>query len=187
MTTETEVPPTTMPVFVALTVGARARPHDARSHDARHHEEGLITGILGAATIALWFLLVDVIHGRPLYTPTLLGTVLFRHGDAAALDAIVVSLEMAGLYTVVHVLVFSAIGNLASESLAIAQRYPEVGFGILLLFVIFEFAVTVSPILFAAPLVRALSWPALLVANLLATTAMATYLWHRHPMLRVSP
>ena len=75
----------------------------------------------------------------------LLGTVLFRHGDAAALDTVAVSLEMAGLYTVVHVLMFSAIGNLASELLAIAERHPEVGFGILLLFVIFEFAVTVSP------------------------------------------
>ena len=177
MTTETEAPPTTMPVLAAPAVRGRAMPH----------EEGLITGILGAATIALWFLLLDTINGRPLYTPTVLGTALFRHGGAAALDTVAVSLELAALYTVVHVLIFSAIGNVASELLAIAQRYPEVGFGILLLFVIFEFAVTVSPILFAGPLVRALTWPALLVANLLATAAMAAYLGHRHPMLRVSP
>ena len=177
MTTQTEAPPTTMSVLAAPAVRGRVLPH----------EEGLITGILGAATVALWFLLLDTINGRPLYTPTVLGTVLFRHGDAAALDTVAVSLEMAALYTVVHVLMFSAIGNLASELLAIAERHPEVGFGILLLFVIFEFAVTVSPILFAGPLVRALTWPALLVANLLATAAMAGYLWHRHPMLRVSP
>ena len=177
MTTETEAPPTTMLVLAAPAVRGRALPH----------EEGLITGILGAATIALWFLLLDTINGRPLYTPTVLGTALFRHGGAAALDTVAVSLELAALYTVVHVLIFSAIGNVASELLAIAQRYPEVGFGILLLFVIFEFAVTVSPILFAGPLVCALTWPALLVANLLATAAMAGYLWHRHPMLRVSP
>jgi len=177
MTTETEASPTTMSVLAAPAVRGRVLPY----------EEGLITGILGAATVALWFFLVDAIKGRPLYTPTVLGMVLFRHGDASALDTVAVSLEMAALYTVVHVLMFSAIGNLASELLAIAQRHPEVGFGILLLFVIFEFAVTVSPILFAGPLVRALTWPALLVANLLATAAMAGYLWHRHPMLRVSP
>ena len=35
--------------------------------------------------------------------------------------------------------------------------------------------------------VDALSWPALLVANLLATAAMAGYLWHRHPTLRIRP
>ena len=181
MTTETEASPTTMPVLAAPAVGARAR-----HHEARHHEEGLITGILGAATIALWFLLLDAINGRPLYTPTVLGTALFRHGDATALNVVAASPEMAALYTVVHVLIFSALGNLAAELLVIAQRYPEVGFGILLLFVIFEFAVTVSPILFAGPLVRALGWPALLVANLLATTVMGAYLWLRHPTLRVS-
>jgi hypothetical protein len=78
-------------------------------------------------------------------------------------------------------------GGLASRLLAIAERYPEVGFGILVLFVVFEFAVTVSPILFALPVVRALTWPALLVANLLATAAMSGYLWHCHPTLRVRP
>ena len=67
MTTETEAPPTTMSVLAAPAVRGRALPH----------EEGLITGILGAATVALWFFLVDAIKGRPLYTPTVLGTVLY--------------------------------------------------------------------------------------------------------------
>ena len=43
MTTETEAPPTTMPVLAAPAVRGRALPH----------EEGLITGILGAATIEI--------------------------------------------------------------------------------------------------------------------------------------
>ena len=94
---------------------------------------------------------------------------------------------MVGLYTAAHSLVFAAIGHFASRLLAIALRHPEVGFGILVLFVVFEFGVTVSPVLFAAPVVRALTWPALLVANLLATAAIAGYLWRRHPTLRVSP
>ena len=176
MTPETDA--STMTVLASPAVRARAL----------RYEEGVIAGVLGAATVALWFLLVDAVNGRPLYTPTVLGTVLFRHGDAlAALDTVSVSLEMAALYTVAHVLIFSAIGSLASRLLVIAERHPEVGFGILVLFVVFEFAVTVSPILFAASLVCALTWPALLIANLLATAAMAGYLWHRHPTLRIRP
>ncbi len=176
MSVQTTAPTTT--VLVAPAVRRRALGH----------EDGVIAGMLGAATIALWFLLVDAVNGRPLYTPTVLGTALFRHGNGlAALDTLPASLEMAALYTVAHWLVFWVIGGLASRLLAVAERHPEVGFGILVLFVVFEFGVTVSPILFAAPVVRALTWPALLVANVLATVTMAGYLWHRHPTLRVNP
>jgi hypothetical protein len=67
------------------------------------------------------------------------------------------------------------------------ERNPSVGFGILLLFVIFEFGFTVTAMLFAAPILRVLTWPAVLVANLLAAAVMAGYFRLRHPRLRVSP
>jgi len=41
--------------------------------------------------------------------------------------------------------------------------------------------------LFAQPVLRALAWPAILVANLLAAAAMGTYFRLRHPNLRVQP
>ena len=37
----------------------------------------------GAATIAIWFAVLDVVSGRPLYTPTVLGTALFRDPSLA--------------------------------------------------------------------------------------------------------
>ena len=43
----------------------------------RLYQEGIIAGTLGAATIALWFLVLDILAGRPLYTPNVLGTALF--------------------------------------------------------------------------------------------------------------
>lgn len=150
--------------------------------------DGVIAGLLGAAVTALWFLIIDAVNGRPLYTPTLLGTALFHAASGLrALETLPVSLEMVALYTAAHGLVFAAIGSLAARLLAVAQRHPEVGFGILLLFVILEFAVTVSPILFAPAVVRALTWPVLLFANVLATAVMAGYLWQCHPGLRVEP
>ena len=67
------------------------------------------------------------------------------------------------------------------------ERSPHLGFGILLLFVIFEACFTVAAYLLAAPILHALTWPAVLVANLLAAGVMGAYLWRRHPALRVEP
>ena len=41
--------------------------------------------------------------------------------------------------------------------------------------------------LIAAPVLQALTWPAVIVGNLLAAGVMAAYLWRRHPSLRVEP
>ena len=35
--------------------------------------EGLIAGFLGATAVAVWFFVVDLIGGRPLFTPNALG------------------------------------------------------------------------------------------------------------------
>jgi hypothetical protein len=40
---------------------------------------------------------------------------------------------------------------------------------------------------FAEPVLHALAWPAVLVANMLAATAMGGYFWVRHRNLSVSP
>lgn len=59
------------------------------------YEEGIVAGLIGAATIAIWFLILDTIQGRPLYTPTVLGIALFRGGAAlAAPESLPVSFEM---------------------------------------------------------------------------------------------
>ncbi|HEY7650351.1 MAG TPA: hypothetical protein VID04_15235 [Methylomirabilota bacterium] len=155
---------------------------------ARIYQEGIVAGVIGAATVALWFFVIDLVHGRPLYTPTVLGTALFqRGGSLAGLDTMPPSLEMVLMFTWVHGLAFAAIGGIVARLLAAAERHPSVGFGILLLFVIFEAGFTVAAMLFAAPILKALTWPAILVANLLAAAAIAVYFWLRHPTLKVSP
>ncbi len=155
---------------------------------ARLYQEGIVAGVIGAVTVALWFLIVDSLHGRPLYTPTVLGTALFGRGTALGpLETLSVSLDMVLMFTWVHGLLFAAIGGVASRLLGVAERNPSIGFGVLLLFVVFEFGFTVTAMLFAEPVLKALTWPAVLVANLLAAAAMGGYFWLRHPALRVSP
>lgn len=155
---------------------------------SRVYQQGFVAGLVGAATVALWFLIVDALGGRPLYTPTVLGTALFRHGAGlGAPETLPISFEMVWMFTWVHALLFAVIGGLASRLLALAERNPSVGFGILLLFVFFEFGFTVAAMVFATPVLRALTWPSVLVANLLAAAAMTGYFHLMHPTLRVRP
>jgi hypothetical protein len=158
------------------------------SETSNVYREGIVAGILGAATIALWFFVLDMFSGRPLYTPTVLGTVLFRHGAGLGQAQVLpISFEMVLVYTWVHGLAFCFIGGLASRLLALAERNLNLGFGILLLFVVFEFGFVGAAFIFAEPVLHALTWPAILIGNLLAAAAMAGYFWRRHPNLTIEP
>lgn len=163
-------------------------PVSDTSEISKQYQEGIVAGALGAATIAIWFLILDTVNGRPLYTPTVLGTALFRGGAGlASPESLPISFEMVLMYTWVHGLVFCFIGGAASRLLALAERNPNLGFGILLLFVVFQCGFIVVAMLFAEPVLHALTWPAILLGNLLAAAAMAGYFWRRHPHLIISP
>jgi hypothetical protein len=154
----------------------------------RVYQEGIIAGIVGAFTVALWFLILDVAHGRPFYTPTVLGTALFGRGVwPAPLEALPPSFEMVAMFTWVHLLAFAVVGVIVARLIALAERNPSLGFGFVLLFVILEACFTVALMIVAAPVLRALTWSAILVANLLAAGAMAAYFWLRHPTMRMQP
>jgi hypothetical protein len=96
-------------------------------------------------------------------------------------------MKLVVFYTWVHGLVFCVVGGLAAKLLSIAERDVNFGFGILLLFVIFEFGFVAAAMVFAEPILRTLAWPAVLVGNLLAATAMAVYFWRHHPKLMIAP
>jgi hypothetical protein len=150
--------------------------------------EGLLSGIVGAAVIAAWFFVLDLVRGRPFYTPTMLGTALFRHGTGIeSSSGLAVDFEMVASFTWVHVLVFLLIGTVAARLLALAERHPSFGFGVVLLFVFFEFGFFLACMVVAEPVLRALTWSEVLVGNLLAAAAMAAVLRRRHPRLAIRP
>jgi hypothetical protein len=158
------------------------------AESSKLYQEGIVAGALGAATIALWFLVIDTINGRPLYTPTVLGTALFRGGAGlASPQTLPVSFDMVLVFTWIHLLVFGVIGGIASHLLALAERRPNLGFGIVILFVVFEVGFIAIAMAFAEDVLHALAWPSILVGNTLAAAAMATYLWRRHPHLHIEP
>ncbi len=151
------------------------------------YQDGIIAGLIGAATIAIWFLILDSVQGRPLYTPTVLGNALFKREALATVRDVPISFEMVLTYTWVHGLVFCVIGGIASRLLALAEARPNLGFGIVLLFVVFEFGFVLLAMAFAEPILHAVTWPAILLGNLLAAGAMAAYFWRRHPNLTIWP
>jgi uncharacterized membrane protein HdeD (DUF308 family) len=153
-----------------------------------YKSEGIVAGLIGAATIAVWFLLLDALNGRPLHTPTVLGTALFRHGTGLdAPDRLSTSAEMVLMYTWVHALVFCVIGVVASKLIVLVERNPEIGFGSFLFFCFFQFGFIIAAFIFAEPVLYILAWPNILGANLLAAGTMAAYFWRRHPKLVIQP
>jgi hypothetical protein len=170
---------------------AIARPVTVRSRDrelAGAYAEGIRAGLVGAVTIALWFALLDGLNGRWLFTPTVLGTAIFRGG--AGLDdpaSLTPSLEMTLSFTWIHVLVFVLLGIAAARLLLLAEDDSRMGFGILLLFFVFEFGFVGACMLFAEPVLQALAWPAIVVGNLLAALAMAATFWMSHRQMTIQP
>ena len=150
--------------------------------------EGLIAGVAGAATIAVWFLLMDTLFRRPFYTPMILGVALFQGGAGLAPpDTMAISSETVLSFTWVHVLAFLVIGIAASRLIALAERQPSFGFGILLFLVFFECGFFVACMAFAEPVLHTLAWSEILLGNVLAAAAMGAVFWRRHPRLVIRP
>ena len=152
------------------------------------YSEGIRAGLIGAVTIAVWFALVDGLSGRWLYTPTVLGTAIFRGGAGLEDPATITpSLEMVLSFTWIHMLAFLLVGILAARLLLLAEHNSHAGFGILLLFFVFEFGFFGACMVFAEPVLKALAWPAVVVGNLLAAASMAMVFWRGHRHLTIEP
>jgi len=145
--------------------------------------EGVIAGIIGATAIAAWFFFVDLVAGHALFTPATLGRgilSIFGPMPVAANTALLV----AG-YTVVHYAVFVVIGLIAAMIVSAANREPSILLGFVVLFAATEvgFYAFVSLLEQATPL-GSLAWYNVMIGNVLAATAMGTYLLRAHPILR---
>jgi hypothetical protein len=144
-------------------------------------KEGITAGLLGAAAVAVWFLLVDIVAGAALSTPDLLGrSLLSLLGDEVALSPMWNVL----IYTVFHVAVFVVVGCVVSWIVAASAATPGALVGLLMLFVVFESGFYALTLFFSSDGgVRQLAWYNIGIANLLASVLMGRYLWRSHPEL----
>jgi hypothetical protein len=145
--------------------------------------EGVVAGLLGASSVALWFLIIDTAAGRPLYTPEQLATSLSTlFGPDISGDT---RFARIAIYTVFHFAVFIGIGILAAYLVHRAESNPSILAGVLILFVAFEVGFYGWTALLTENWGN-FAWWQVMAANLIAATVMGSYLWRRHPQLRHS-
>ncbi|MEX1181726.1 MAG: hypothetical protein WEF86_00720 [Gemmatimonadota bacterium] len=171
-------------LFTTLTALGGAEPMRWSQLVEEHYtiREGLITGLIGAVAVAIWFLIVDIASGRILFTPAALGSAVFLGARGLAEVQITAGIVLG--YTALHVAAFTLTGLFAAGIVAAAEEESEVVLlGGVLLFVTLEaFSIGIFAIV-AAWLVDALSWWNIGGANLIAAVCMAGYLYLRHPDL----
>ncbi|HSM07604.1 MAG TPA: hypothetical protein VLA33_01125 [Gemmatimonadota bacterium] len=144
--------------------------------------QGIVAGLIGAVVVAVWFLVVDSIAGRPMFTPAALGSAIF-HG-AGGPPGVDISANTVVGYTFIHVAAFLLAGVLVSALVTQAERAPYLIFGMILLLVIFETFFIAMVAMLGTWLMEALAWWSVLVGNLLAAASMGGYLLKVHPKLR---
>ncbi len=159
----------------------RTDPSTARPL-ANDWSEGIVVGMIGAAVVALFFLGVDLMHGRALLTPSILGEVFVLRRPEAVTSS--VDLMAVAMYTLAHILVFMAFGLLLVGLTRRSEESSLARYGVIAALAAFE-VFFYGVLLIASETTRGLfpSWE-VLMANLVAILAMVSYLWRRHPALR---
>lgn len=141
--------------------------------------DGAIAGLLGAATIAVWFLIIDSVLAAPLETPRMLAAVLFHGASQVQIPA----WWLVTQYTAFHFAAFVAFGLVAALMLEAAERERSLVIVLVLLLLGLE-CTFVGLVLYEGPVLEPeLSWWTVLVGNLLATVTMVTYFASTHPRL----
>ncbi len=143
--------------------------------------EGSVAGLLGALGVAVWFLGVDLVAGRPFHTPATLGGVMLTILGGADPGPVINTI----VYTVFHFGAFGVVGVAASKLVDLARRMPHVTVALLLFFVVFELGFYfVALSLSQFDVIGTLGVYQIGAANLLAAGLMGGYLWRRHPELK---
>jgi hypothetical protein len=156
---------------------APVEPERRELDPARFRRHGMIAGLLGAAALAAWFLLVDALHGHPLATPTFLGEMLLSGGASdTSLAAVEPSLGFTLMFTAVHALAFVAIGVTVAEFLRRFDLVHSKALRLVLLLGALLTSFALFAVIFAAVGPDALSLRDAVIGNVLAAFAMAGYL-----------
>ena len=141
--------------------------------------DGLYSGAIGGSVVALAFLAIDAFRGEPLFTPSLMGAVLFEGATASQVSG--VHLDLVGIYSIVHFILFAAIGLLVSffvHEVEMHSRNPAEVIGLALIAV--EAAFFMAAYVAMPGVIQAIGVARLFVVNLLAVGAMGLFLLGSH-------
>jgi hypothetical protein len=142
--------------------------------------EGVLAGFLGATAVAVWFFVVDMIGGRPLFTPNVLGEGMLRIFGRSPEPQFVNVIW----YTIFHYAAFTLVGIIAVILVHAGERMPSVLAGSMILFVAIELGFYGLVAMLQETVLGNFAWYQILAGNLLAAVLMGTYLWRSHPLLK---
>jgi len=146
--------------------------------------EGLVTGLIGYATVVAFFALLNLSSGEGVFhTPALLGSALFfgarEAGEVVAGPGPVIA------YNGIHILVSLVIGLGAAWLVFQAEKNRPLWYVVFFVFLAgFIYGIAVMGVL-AAEISSLLSWTTILLANMAAGITAGGYLWWRHVQLLV--
>lgn len=138
--------------------------------------EGAIAGAIGAAVIALWYFIFDLLDGRPMYTPNAIADRVFglETGGAGSVGIIAV-------VTIIHFAAFMVAGTALTAMVHLASKHIEWRMGVLLAFVIG--AGFFAGLGYAAGLQEGNTIPhwKVLGGAVASISSIVAYLWRTHP------
>ena len=144
--------------------------------------EGILTGVIGAVIVAGWFLVTDLLQGRPLSTPSVLGQVILY-----GITDPIVTPPAAGpvaAYTLLHFGAFALFGVIVTQMVHLSMSSTLARFALMTLAVVFElFFFMVTYALFTGTSFL-FPWWSVLAANTLSLAAMSYVQIRRHPGIR---
>src|SRR2546425_11256458 len=132
-------------------------------------------GRLAGLTVALWFLVVDSLAGRPFHTPAVLAGALARQDIAAPTFRIVAA------YTVVHFAVFALLGVAMAAAIGTLRLPPRLLLAVPFGLVAQELVFYAGLLLSGTPRVAVVPWPHVVLANVLSGCVLMWYLHRAQP------
>ena len=142
--------------------------------------DAIYVGGIGGGIVALFFLLYDVVaHRGALFTPSLIGSVLFDGADASRVQS--VDMMAVAKYTAFHFLAFGVLGffvSVLAHQADIRARHPVAALGIL--FVILEAGFWIGSKVVIPGALSRIGVAPVTVANLFAAAGIACFLTATH-------
>jgi len=136
--------------------------------------DGFYAGATGAAVVALFFLVADAVQRDPFYTPSLVGSVLFK--GAAPGPGVPVDLAMVALFSIVHGGAFVLFGTAYDWVLSRLRETPDLPLIAISCFILLEMGVVATAAVVAPGLAEVVGYGYIGAANALAAIGMAVWL-----------
>ncbi len=152
-----------------------------------HHRtviySGIMAGGIGAVSVIIWFSIVDLIAGRPFFTPAALGSAVFLGISDPTMITISV-LPILG-YTVIHFVAFFVVATIAALIFKETEKNQNTLLYALEFFIILEVGFYLLVDLLFTPLLAELAWINIAIGNIISSIGMGIYFYRHEPVLKM--